>query len=56
MALDGVETGNNKAQEQEMAMMTGAAMPNNPVSDKPKGTNIEDAAVLLITLLNIIAR
>lgn len=50
MALDGVETGSSNAQEQLKATIKGTVKPQIPGSASPKGTRIEDAAVLLMML------
>lgn len=50
MALEGVDTGSNNAEEQLSATIKGTAKPQIPGKDSPKGTKIDAAAVLLIIL------
>ena len=48
IALDGVETGSSSAQEQLSATISGTAKPQIPGKANPKGTRMDDAAVLLM--------
>jgi len=51
MALGGVETGRNRAQEAQKATINGTAILYVPGNPSEMGIKIDAAAVLLITLL-----